>query len=83
MHKLGCIIGERFKTIEEYLDVENNILEENKKLIMNFDPFEVWTKLSMEHQVDVDSYEGQTRRIFFLHFDVVESYKLLMVCWKL
>jgi hypothetical protein len=52
-------------------------------LIMNFDPFEVWTKLSMEHQVDVDSYEGQTRRIFFLHFDVVESYKLLMVCWKL
>jgi hypothetical protein len=41
MHKLGCIIGERFKTIEEYLDVENNILEENKKLIMNFDPFEV------------------------------------------
>jgi hypothetical protein len=29
MLRLGCIIGERFKTIEEYLDVENNILEEN------------------------------------------------------
>ncbi len=40
MLRLGSIIGERFKTIEEYLDVENNILEENKKLIMNFYLFE-------------------------------------------
>lgn len=40
MLRLGCIIGERFETIEEYLDVENNILEENKKLITNFDLYE-------------------------------------------
>ncbi len=39
MLRLGCIIGERFKTIEEYLDVENNILEENKKIDYKFWPF--------------------------------------------
>lgn len=31
--KLGCVVGEWFNTIEEYMDVENNMLEENEELI--------------------------------------------------
>jgi hypothetical protein len=31
--KLGCVVDERFKTIEEYMDVEDNMLEENEELI--------------------------------------------------
>jgi len=54
MLRLGSIIGERFKTIEEYLDVENNILEENKKLIMNFYLFEGWTIMKQISYREVD-----------------------------
>jgi hypothetical protein len=36
---------------------------------MDFDLLEVWiSKLTLEHQVDVDNYEGQ--KDYFLHFDV-------------
>ncbi len=31
--KLGCVVGEGFKTIEEYMDVEDNMLEETKEFI--------------------------------------------------
>jgi hypothetical protein len=31
--KLGCVVGEGFKTIEKYMDVEDNMLEENEELI--------------------------------------------------
>ncbi len=54
MLRLGSIIGERFKTIEEYLDVENNTLEENKKLIMNFYLFEGWTIMKQISYREVD-----------------------------
>jgi hypothetical protein len=37
----SCIVGEEFKTIEEYLNVKNNLFEKNEKLIANFDLFEV------------------------------------------
>jgi hypothetical protein len=40
-------------------------------LIANFDLFEVWVGLTLEHQVEVDNYEVQTRRISFKPFDVV------------
>jgi hypothetical protein len=32
-----CIVGEGFKIIEEYLNVENNLFEENEELIASFD----------------------------------------------
>lgn len=48
----------------------DSLLEENEKLIIDFDLLKVWTILTWEHQVDVDNY-GQTRRISFLPFDVV------------
>jgi len=31
--KLGCVVGEGFKTIQEYMDVEDNLIEENEELI--------------------------------------------------
>ncbi len=51
MLRLGCIIGERFETIEEYLDVENNILEGNKNWlqILTFLKVEqLWNKFHIE-----------------------------------
>jgi hypothetical protein len=45
-------------------------LEKNEELIIDFDLFEFWTRLTLEHQVGVDSYEGQTRKNSFLPFDV-------------
>ncbi len=62
-------IGEKFKTIEEYLNVEDNLFEKNEILIADFDFFEMWVRLTLEHQVEVDNYEGQTRRISFIPFD--------------
>jgi len=38
--------------------------------------FEVCVGLNLEHQVNVDSCEGQTWRIYFLPFDIVENYIL-------
>jgi hypothetical protein len=36
-------VGEgRFKTIEEYMDIEDDMLEENDELITYFDLFEMW-----------------------------------------
>jgi hypothetical protein len=32
----SCFISKEFKTIEEYLNVENNLFEKNEKLIANF-----------------------------------------------
>jgi hypothetical protein len=32
-----CIVGEAFKIIEEYLNVEDNLFEENEELIACFD----------------------------------------------
>lgn len=58
-----CNVGEGFKIIEEYLNLEDNLFEENEELIASFYLFEVWVGLTLEHQVDVDNYEGQTRRI--------------------
>jgi hypothetical protein len=34
------LIGLRIKLMEEYLDVEDTLLEENKELIVNFGLFE-------------------------------------------
>ncbi len=31
--KSGCVVGEGFKTIQEYMDVEDNLIEENEELI--------------------------------------------------
>ncbi len=33
--------------------------------------FEVWVGLTLEHQVNVDNYEGQTRRFFYLPFNAI------------
>jgi hypothetical protein len=59
-----CTVGEGFKIIEEYLNVEDNLFEENEELIASFYLFEVWVGLTLEHQLDVDNYEGQTKRVF-------------------
>ncbi len=60
----SCITSEGLKTIEEYLNVEDNLLEKNEELITNFDLFEMWTsRLTLEHQVHVDNYEGETKKI--------------------
>jgi hypothetical protein len=73
----SCITSEGLKTIEEYLNVEDNLLEENEELITNFDLFEMWTsRLTLEHQVHVDNYEGETKRNYFLPFDVVHCLSL-------
>jgi len=37
----SCTNGEKFKTIEEYLNVEDNLFEKNEILIADFDFFEV------------------------------------------
>ncbi len=73
----SCITSEGLKTIEEYLNVEDNLLEENEELITNFDLFEMWTsRLTLEHQVHVDNYEGETKKNYFLPFDVVHCLSL-------
>ncbi len=62
--KIKLHYSEGFKTIEEYLNAEDNLLEENEELITNFDLFDMWTsRLTLEHQVNVDNYEGQTKKI--------------------
>jgi hypothetical protein len=50
--------------------LKTTCLEKNEELIIDFDLFELWTRLTLEHQVDVDSYEGQTRKFSFFPFDV-------------
>jgi len=45
----SCTIGERLKTIEDYLNVEDNLLEENENLIIDFDLLKAWTTLTWEH----------------------------------
>ncbi len=65
------------------MDIEDDMLEENDELITYFDLFEMWVRLTLEHQVDIDSYEGKIGRIDFLPFDVVENSRLLLVCSKL
>jgi hypothetical protein len=45
-------------------------LEKNEELIIDFDLFGLWTRLTLEHQVDGDSYEGQIRKFSFLPFEV-------------
>ncbi len=43
-------VGEgRFKRIEEYMDIEDDMLEENDELITYFDLFEMWVRLTLEH----------------------------------
>jgi hypothetical protein len=60
------------------LNVEDNLFEENEILIADFDIFEVWVGLTLEHQVEVDNYEGQTRKFSFIPFDFFVA--LLLIC---
>jgi hypothetical protein len=55
-----------------------NLIDKNEELItyililiLRFELDWTW-----KHQVDVDSCEGQTWRIYFLPFDIVENYIL-------
>lgn len=63
--KIKLHYSEGFKTIEEYLNVEDNLLEENEELITNFDLFDMWTsRLTLEHKLMLTTMKVKQKKLF-------------------